>query len=77
MDVDGKGFQFTNLSDGVDFDIDGDGAIDHISWTAPSSTNAWLALDRNSNGKIDNGTELLATSRYRQRLLRERNAMAF
>ena len=58
VDVDGKGFQFTNLSDGVDFDIDGDGAMDHISWTAPSSTNAWLALDRNSNGKIDNGTEL-------------------
>ena len=58
VDVDGSGFQFTNAINGVNFDIDGDGNLDHISWTSGSSTNAWLVLDRNGNGVIDNGTEL-------------------
>jgi len=58
IDVDGKGFHLSDAAGGVDFDIDGDGVIDHISWTARDSTNAWLVLDRNNNGKIDNGTEL-------------------
>jgi len=58
VDIDGHGFQFTDAASGIDFDIDGDGVIDHVSWTDPTSTNAWLVLDRNNNGKIDNGTEL-------------------
>ena len=58
VDVDGSGFQFTNAIEGVNFDIDGDGDLDPISWTSRSSTNAWLVLDRNGNGLIDNGREL-------------------
>jgi hypothetical protein len=46
----------TNAANGVDFDIDGNGTPNHVSWSTGS--NAWLALDRNSNGRIDNGTEL-------------------
>jgi hypothetical protein len=58
IDVDGNGFRLTNATNGVNFDIDGDGDLDPISWTSGSSTNAWLILDRNGNGVVDNGREL-------------------
>lgn len=40
------------------FDISGTGTPVQIAWTAPDSGNAFLALDRNHNGKIDSGKEL-------------------
>jgi hypothetical protein len=58
IDTTGKGFQLTSANDGVVFDIAGDGSPVKLSWTAGSSRNAFLALDRNLNGKIDSGKEL-------------------
>jgi hypothetical protein len=58
LDVDGSGFHMTDAQDGVRFTLDKAGATLQIGWTAQGSTNAWLALDRNGNGKIDDATEL-------------------
>lgn len=58
IDVTGKGFAMTSASGGVSFDFYGTGAMIRIAWTAPGSDNAWLVLDRDGNGRIDNAKEM-------------------
>jgi len=58
INVDGGGYNLTNAANGVLFDFWANGRPLQISWTAPDSTDAWLVLDRNGNGTIDNGREL-------------------
>jgi hypothetical protein len=58
LDLGRRGFEFSSLEDGISFDIDGDGSVERISWTATESEDAFLALDRNLNGIVDNGREL-------------------
>jgi len=56
LDLAGNGFATRGLGDPVRFDLDGDGRLDRIS--VPAGDDALLALDRNGNGRIDDGREL-------------------
>lgn len=56
IDTDGKGFHLTSVTDGVDFDFFGQGPL-QVSWTAPGSTNGFLALPA-SDGLVHSAHEL-------------------
>jgi hypothetical protein len=57
VDVENKGFHLTDQAHGVFFRFFGD-QKQHVAWTDPQYGNAWLALDRNGNGTIDDASEL-------------------
>ena len=56
LDLGAQGISFTPLSNGVSFDINGDGIKDQVAWT--SSNDGILAYDVNGSGTIENGTEI-------------------
>ena len=57
LDLDGDGLELTPLEGAtVEFDMDGDGVRDKTGWVA--ADDAFLALDRNGNGVIDDISEI-------------------
>ena len=63
IDLNGNGIETTDIYNDarVYFDIDNDGFAERVGWIKPSD--GLLAMDRNSNGTIDNITELFGDYR--------------
>jgi hypothetical protein len=61
IDTDGGGIAFDGPDSGPLFDIGGSGSV-RVSWPVPTSRAMWLALDRDNNGRIDNGRELFGNA---------------
>jgi hypothetical protein len=56
VDTSGDGFHLSDLAGGVLFDFAGTGHPYRLGWVR--GDDAWLALDRDGNGRIDSGREL-------------------
>ena len=62
IDLGTGGYALTSVVDGVRFDIRADGQPRRVAWTFPDAPVAFLALDRNQNGVVDDGAELFGSS---------------
>lgn len=56
LDLDGDGIELSHVKDGVQFDINADGKKEKTAFVRGGD--AFLALDKNFNGLIDDGSEL-------------------
>jgi T1SS-143 domain-containing protein len=56
LDLGAPGLAFTSFVDGVMFDINADGVLDQVAWTA--GEDGILAYDLDGSGKIENGSEI-------------------
>lgn len=74
IDTTGAGFHLTDAKHGVLFNLSDEGPKQY-AWTQDESANAFLVLDRNGNGFIDDGSELFG-NRTPQPLTSGRNGFA-
>jgi hypothetical protein len=60
LDLNGDGISTLNIASGVQFDLGADGTTEHTGWV--SKTDGLLVMDRNSDGNINDGSELFGSS---------------
>ncbi len=60
LDLNGDGVKTISKSAGIHFDLDGNGFAETTGWV--DKNDGLLVLDKNGNGKIDNGTELFGNN---------------
>ncbi|MFM7363743.1 MAG: hypothetical protein ACKO11_04410, partial [Cuspidothrix sp.] len=60
LDLDGNGVDTISKSAGINFDLDGNKFAETTGWVGKND--GLLVLDKNGNGKIDNGTELFGNN---------------
>jgi hypothetical protein len=58
IDTKGEGFHLTDVAHGVKFAMVPGKPAAQVAWTDPNYRNGFLALDRNGDGKINDGGEL-------------------
>lgn len=58
VDLDMAGIDLGEAGVGVHFDVNADGILDHVQWVRPNGDEAFLSLDRNGSGVIEDGSEL-------------------
>ena len=73
LDLGGDGLVLTDQHYAVEFDVDGDGSMERITWTAETQDEALLWLDNNGDGRAD-GTELVGSCLLTPRGLATGNA---
>ena len=63
LDLKGDGLELTNMSKGVNFDLNGDGTMDRTAWTSAHTDfdDAFLVYDKNGDGAINDGKELFGS----------------
>jgi trimeric autotransporter adhesin len=59
LDLDGNGVRTTAAADGVNFDLNATGNAQRVGWA--SATDGLLVMDRNGDGRINDGSELFGT----------------
>jgi hypothetical protein len=58
IDLGNDGLHLGAAGVGVYFDVNADGVRDHVQWVRNGGDEGFLVIDRNGNGKIDDGAEL-------------------
>lgn len=58
LDLGKNGIDLGPAGVGVYFDNNANGRAEHLQWVRPGGDEGFLALDRNGNGVVDNGSEL-------------------
>jgi hypothetical protein len=64
VDILGNGLSLTGGPAGVNFDLNGDGSPERLSWTAAGADDAWIVFDRDGDGLIGKGAEMFGNFTY-------------